>query len=70
MNFMCGDMHLTFAEDRRRRLQVEAERHRRAMTARGRRLGATDRMTQSLDRGIASIRESFKVDRRPRIPAI
>jgi len=29
-----------------------------------------DRMVHAIDRGLASIGESFKVDRRPRLPAI
>jgi YD repeat-containing protein len=70
MNFMSGDMQLVLAQDRMSRLRAEAERHRMSRIAKGRRLGATDRMSQSLDRGFASIRESFTIDRRPRIPAI
>ena len=70
MNFMSGDMQLALAQDRMSRLRAEAESHRMARVAKGPRAGATDRMTQALDRGFASIRESFKVDRRPRIPAI
>jgi hypothetical protein len=70
MNFMSGDMQLILAQDRMSRLRAEAESHRRSRIAKGRGVGATDRLTQALDRGFASIRESFKVDRRPRIPAI
>jgi hypothetical protein len=70
MNLMSGDMQLALAHDRMNRLQAEAADHRRARIANGPRLGAVDRMVRAFDRGLAAIGESFKVDRRPRIPAI
>ncbi|HSJ82318.1 MAG TPA: hypothetical protein VLA91_00725 [Acidimicrobiia bacterium] len=70
MNFISGDMQLALAHDRMNRLQAEAESHRRARLANGQRRGVVDRLAPAIDRGLASIRESFKLDRRPRIPAI
>lgn len=70
MNFMSGDMQLALAQDRMSRLQAEAESHRMSRVANGRRAGAIERMAHAIDRGLASVGESFKVDRRPRIPAI
>ncbi len=70
MNLMSGDMQLALAHDRMNRLRAEAADHRRSRIANGPRPGAVDRMVRAFDRGLASIGESFKVDRRPRIPAI
>lgn len=70
MNFMSGDMQLALAHDRMNRLQAEAESHRNARIADGQRPRAVDRMVDAFDRALASIGETFKVDRRPRLPAI
>jgi hypothetical protein len=70
MNFMSDDTQLALAHDRMNRLQAGAESHRRARIANGQGPGAVDRMVHAIDRGLASIGESFKVDRRPRLPAI
>ena len=56
--------------EKMQRYQAEAAEHRRMNAARSDEPRAKDRMFQAIGRGLTSIRESFKVDRRPRIPAV
>jgi hypothetical protein len=52
------------------RYQAEAAEYRRMKAARSDEPGAMERLTQAIGRGLVSIGESFKVDRRPRLPAV
>ena len=56
--------------EKMQRYQAEAAEHRRMKAARSDEPGAMDRMVQAIGRGLTAIRESFNVDRRPRIPAV
>lgn len=56
--------------ERINRYHNEAAAHRRNRAARPEGPSAFDRVTEALGRGLVAIGESFKVDRRPRIPAI
>ncbi len=70
MNVLSGDLQLAVAHDRANRLRAEADSHRLARLARAERPSRLQRASRSLGHGLHSVAESFKVDRRPRIPAI
>jgi hypothetical protein len=67
---MSSYLNEALAYERMQRYQAEAAEYRRIKNARVGESGAMDRMVQAIGRGLASIAESFKVDRRPRIPAV
>ena len=67
---MSSYLNEALAYERMQRYQAEAAEYRRIKAARVGGSGAMDRMVQAIVRGLASIAESFKLDRRPRIPAI
>jgi hypothetical protein len=67
---MSSDFIAALAFEKIQRYQAEATEHRRTKVARAQDVGAMDRMVRAIGRGLTSIGESFKIDRRPRIPAI
>lgn len=67
---MSSYLNEALAYERMQRYQAEAEEYRRMKAARSQEPGAMDRMVQAIGRGLASIAESFKVDRRPQLPAV
>jgi hypothetical protein len=67
---MSSYLNEALAYERMQRYQAEAAEYRRVKAVRLGESGAMDRMVQAIGRGLASIAESFKVDRRPRIPAV
>jgi hypothetical protein len=67
---MSSYLNEALAYEKMQRYQAEAAEYRRMKAARMDEPGAMDRMVQAIGRGLTSIRESFKVDRRPRIPAV
>ena len=67
---MSSYLNEALAYERMQRYQAEAAEYRRIKAARLSESGAKDRVVQAIGRGLASIAESFKVDRRPRIPAV
>ena len=67
---MSSSLNEALAFEKMQRYQAEAAEYRRMKAARSDEPGAVDRMVQAIGRGLASIGQSFKVDRRPRIPAV
>ncbi len=67
---MSSYLNEALAYERMQRYQAEAADHRRMKASRSDEPGAMERMIQAVGRGLISIGESFKVDRRPRIPAV
>jgi hypothetical protein len=67
---MSSYLNQALAYEKMQRYQAEAAEYRRMKAARMDEPSAMERMIQAIGRGLASIGESFKVDRRPRIPAI
>jgi len=67
---MSSYLNQALAFEKMQRYQAEAAEYRRMKDARSDEPGAMERMIQAIGRGLISIGESFKVDRRPRIPAI
>jgi len=67
---MSSYLNQALAYEKMQRYQAEAAEYRRMKATRSDEPGAMDRLLQAIGRGLTSIRESFKVDRRPRIPAI
>jgi hypothetical protein len=70
MNGYSHDIYRALASERIDRYQAEAESHRRAKAARGRRARAVDRLVLMMDQGMSVIRTGLAADRRRRIPAI
>jgi hypothetical protein len=64
------DMNHALANERINRYHAEASSHRLARSAGPQGSGAFDRLAKKVGRGLDSIAESFKVDRRPQLPAI
>lgn len=64
------DMNHALANERFNRYHAEASRHRLAMTAGPQGPGVFDRLAKKVGRGLDSIAESFKVDRRPQLPVV
>jgi hypothetical protein len=69
-NDMSSYLNEALAYERMQRYQAEADEYRRMKAARGDEPAVLERMVQAISRGLASIGESLKVDRRPRIPAV
>ena len=67
---MSSYLNEALAYERIQRYQAEAAEHRRMKAASSDQPGAMERMIQAIGRGLISIGDSFKVDRRPRIPAV
>ena len=67
---MSSYLNEALAYEKMQRYQAEAAEYRRIKAARSDEPGAMDRMVQAIGRGFNSIGKSFKVDRRPRIPAV
>jgi hypothetical protein len=67
---MSSYLNEALAYEKMQRYQAEAAEYRRMKAARWDEPSAMDRMIQAIGRGLISIGESFKVDRRPRIPAV
>jgi len=67
---MSSYLNQALAFEKMERYQAEAAEYRRMKAARTDEPGAMERMIQAIGRGLVSIGESFKVDRRPRIPAV
>jgi hypothetical protein len=67
---MSSYLNQALAYEKMQRYQAEAAEYRRMKAARWDEPSAMDRMIQAIGRGLTSIGESFKVDRRPRIPAV
>jgi len=67
---MSSYLNQALAFEKMERYQAEAAEYRRMKAARSDEPGAMERMIQAIGRGLISIGESFKVDRRPRIPAV
>ena len=67
---MSSYLNQALAFEKMERYQAEAAEYRRMKAARSDEPGAMERMIQAIGRGLVSIGESFKVDRRPRIPAV
>ena len=67
---MSSYLNEALAFEKMQRYQAEAAEYRRMKAARSEEPGAMERMIQAIGRGLMSIGESFKVDRRPRIPAV
>ena len=67
---MSSYLNEALAFEKMQRYQAEAAEYRRMKAARSDESGAMERMIQAIGRGLRSISESFKVDRRPRIPAV
>ncbi len=67
---MSSYLNEALAFEKMQRYQAEAAEYRRMKAARSDEPGAMERMIQAIGRGLMSIGESFKVDRRPRIPAV
>ena len=70
MDQMSSYLNQALAYEKMQRYQAEAAEYRRMKAARSDEPGAMERMIQAIGRGLISIGESFKVDRRPRIPAV
>jgi len=67
---MSSYLNEALAYERIQRYQAEAAEYRRMKAASSDQPGAMERMIQAIGRGLISIGDSFKVDRRPRIPAV
>ncbi len=67
---MSSYMNEALAYEKMQRYQAEAERHRRIKAARPLGPGAMDRLVQAIGRGLESIADSLRVDRRPQLPAV
>jgi hypothetical protein len=67
---MSSYLNQALAFEKMQRYQAEAAEYRRRNAARLDEPGVMDRMMKAIGRGLGSIGESFKVDRRPRIPAV
>ena len=67
---MSSYLNQALAYEKMERYQAEAAEYRRMKAARSDVPGTMERMIQAIGRGLASIGESFKVDRRPRITTI
>jgi hypothetical protein len=67
---MSSYLNQALAFEKMQRYQAEAADYRRMKANRSDEPGAMDRVIQAIGRGLISIGESFKVDRRPRIPAV
>jgi hypothetical protein len=67
---MSSYLNQALAFEKMQRYQAEAAEYRRIKAARSDEPGTMDRMIQAMGRGLASIGQSFKVDRRPHIPAV
>jgi hypothetical protein len=67
---MSSYLNQALAYEKMQRYQAEAAEYRRMKATRADEPSAMDRMIQAIGRGLTSIGESFKVDRRPRIPAV
>ncbi len=67
---MSSYLNQALAFEKMQRYQAEAAEYRRMKAVRSDEPGAVDRIFQAIGRGLSSIGESFKVDRRPRIPAV
>jgi hypothetical protein len=63
-------MNQALAFERMQRYQAEAAEYRRIKAVRSQEPRVIERMIQSINRGLLSISESLKVDRRPRIPTV
>jgi len=67
---MSSYLNEALAFEKMQRYQAEAAEYRRMKAARSDEPGVMDRMMNAIGRVLSSIGESFKVDRRPRIPAV
>lgn len=67
---MSSYLNQALAFEKMQRYQAEAAEYRRQKAARSDEPRAMDRMFQAIGRGLASISETFQVDRRARIPAV
>jgi hypothetical protein len=67
---MSSYLNQALAFEKMERYQAEAAEYRRMKAARSDEPGAMERLIQAIGRGLVSIGESFKVDRRPRLPAV
>jgi len=67
---MSSYLNEALAYEKMQRYQTEAAEHRRMKATRADEPSAMDRMIRAIGRGLTSIGQSFKVDRRPRIPAV
>ena len=65
---MSSYLNEALAFEKMQRYQAEAAEYRRMKAARSEEPGAMDRMVQAMSRGLASIGESFKVDRQAADP--
>lgn len=63
---MNAYINQALAFERMERYQAEAENYRRMKAARSQQPGPRERIAQAIGRGLASIGESIKIDRRPR----
>jgi hypothetical protein len=67
---MSSYLNEALAYEKMQRYQAEAAEYRRMKAVRSDEPGAMERVIQAIGLGLISIGESFKVDRRPRIPAV
>ena len=67
---MSSYLNEALAFEKMQRYQAEAAEYRRMKAARSDEPGAMERMIKAIGRGLTAIGESFKVDRRPHIPAV
>jgi hypothetical protein len=67
---MSSYLNEALAYERMQRYQAEAAEYRRMKAASSDQPGAIERMIQAIGRGLISIGDSLKIDRRPRIPAV
>lgn len=65
-----SDMNHALSNEKLSRLRAEADNYRLAKSVRPQRPGAMDRLVQAIGQGLVSIGETFKVDRRPQLPAV
>jgi hypothetical protein len=70
MNPYTYDMSHALASEKLSRLRAEADGHRLAKSVKPQQPGSMDRLVQAIGQGLASIAETFKVDRRPQLPAV
>jgi hypothetical protein len=68
MNPCSQHLYLDFAKDRMNQRRAEADRYRLVRAGRGEKPALGERLARAGSHALGSVREGFRVDRRPSLP--
>jgi hypothetical protein len=70
MNPCSQHLYLDFAKDRMNQRRAEADRYRIARVGRAEKPALVERLARAGGQAVGSVRQSFRVDRRPSLPMV